>query len=149
MMAGNAIREHSCGVFAKLRSTRRRMIDLGAVVQDSPLESRRELPNIVSDASRVRPRCRTETLGKCRCQLGDLAQMGFYRFDPFPVLGDMRYVIGGCVRKMDTLLPRTFHHAKLLSERNEKDLKTAEQMQNRSSHQVICIQYISSSCGGH
>lgn len=80
------------------------MIDLGAVVQDSPLESRRELPNIVSDASRVRPRCRTETLGKCRCQLGDLAQMGFYRFDPFPVLGDMRYVIGGCVRKMDTLL---------------------------------------------
>lgn len=71
------------------------MIDLGAVVQDSPLESRRELPNIVSDASKVRPRCCTETLGKCRCQLGDLAQMGFYRFDPFPVLGDMRYVIGG------------------------------------------------------
>ena len=46
--------------------------------------------------------------------------MGFYGFDPFPVLGDMRYVFRGCVRKMGALLPRTFHHANLLSERNEK-----------------------------
>lgn len=55
MMAGNAIREHSCGIFAKLRSTRRRMIDFGAIVQDSPLESKGKLPNIMGDAGSVRP----------------------------------------------------------------------------------------------
>lgn len=45
--------------------------------------------------------------------------MGFYGFGPFPVFRDMRYVFGGCVRKMGALLPSTFYHAKLLSERNE------------------------------